>query len=161
MVVDGLRRAVHLQRACGTSADARERGIVSGTRPVRRRRGGERSLTSLQDLGDAGVVGLQLHLELGQLLVQLAQVPVHLSTERQEGRLAAARNARFRKIPAGRTHQIINLIGQLHLLIGIFQSFVIILNTNTAWVGVTGRGQNPAPLTKPSSVPVHTRGRWE
>lgn len=36
-------------------------------------------LTSLQDLGDAGVVGLQLHLKLGQLLVQFAQVPVHLT----------------------------------------------------------------------------------
>lgn len=36
-------------------------------------------LTSLQDLGDAGVVGLQLHLELSQFLVQLAQVSVHLS----------------------------------------------------------------------------------
>ena len=38
-------------------------------------------LTSLQDLCDAGVVRLQLHLELGQLLVQLPQVAVHL--ERQ------------------------------------------------------------------------------
>ena len=36
-------------------------------------------LTSLQDLCDAGVVGLQLHLKLGQLLVQFTQVPVHLT----------------------------------------------------------------------------------
>lgn len=38
-------------------------------------------LTSLQDLRDAGVVSLQLHLELGQLLVQFTQVTVHLGTE--------------------------------------------------------------------------------
>lgn len=35
-------------------------------------------LTSLQDLSDAGIVGLQLHFKLGQFLVQFAQVTVHL-----------------------------------------------------------------------------------
>lgn len=41
-------------------------------------RGGWGFLTSLQNLSDAGVVGLQLHLKLGQFLVQFAQVTVHL-----------------------------------------------------------------------------------
>lgn len=35
-------------------------------------------LTSLQDLSDASIVGLELHLELGQFLVQFAQVTVDL-----------------------------------------------------------------------------------
>lgn len=52
-------------------------------------------LTPLKDLSDASVVSLQLHLELGQFLVQFTQVSVHL---RHRGSMRSTTKTNFKPI---------------------------------------------------------------
>lgn len=78
VVVDGLRGAVHLQRACRGGQEVSQHVLGPGQEVAVR-------LTSLKNFGDASVVGLQLHLELGQFLVQFAQVTVHLRNTTNSG----------------------------------------------------------------------------
>lgn len=78
VVVDGLRGAVHLQRACRRRQEVSQHVLGPGQEVAVR-------LTSLQNFSDASVVGLQLHFELGQLLVQFAQVTVNLRNTKSGG----------------------------------------------------------------------------